>query len=111
MQKNQAEIINNHPSKIMINHQIEMIIVQERLRQARHSFDLVRMATIPCILISFAGCGLVLLGKANEGTITATGGLGGLASTGYCLKLSKDANDRLDKISEKLLSKNPTIVE
>ncbi|MEG4030560.1 MULTISPECIES: hypothetical protein [unclassified Microcoleus] len=35
----------------------------------------------------------------SEGTITATGGL---ASTAYCLKLSKDANDRLDKVAEDL---------
>ncbi|EDX70586.1 hypothetical protein MC7420_158 [Coleofasciculus chthonoplastes PCC 7420] len=74
---------------------IELIIAQERLRQARQSFNLALMTTTTCILISFAGVGLVLLGKANEGTITATGGL---ASTGYCLKLSKDANDRLDKL-------------
>jgi hypothetical protein len=78
---------------------IELIIAQERLRQARASFNLALMTTTTCILISFAGVGLVLLGKANEGTITATGGL---ASTGYCLKLSKDANDRLDKIGEDL---------
>ncbi|MFP4410678.1 TRADD-N-associated membrane domain-containing protein [Coleofasciculus sp.] len=78
---------------------IELIIAQERLRQARQSFNLALMTTTTCILISFAGVGLVLLGKANEGTITATGGL---ASTGYCLKLSKDANDRLDKIGEDL---------
>jgi len=63
---------------------IELIIAQERLRQARQSFNLALMTTTTCILISFAGVGLVLLGKANEGTITATGGL---ASTGYCLKL------------------------
>jgi hypothetical protein len=75
---------------------IELIIAQERLRQARQSFNLALMTTTTCILISFAGVGLVLLGKANEGTITATGGL---ASTGYCLKLSKDANDRLDQLN------------
>lgn len=74
---------------------IELIIAQERLRQARQSFNLALMTTTTCILISFAGVGLVLLDKANEGIITATGGL---ASTGYCLKLSKDANDRLDKL-------------
>lgn len=75
---------------------LELIIAQERLRQARQSFNLALMTTTTCILISFAGVGLVLLGKANEGTITATGGL---ASTGYCLKLSKDANDRLDQLN------------
>jgi hypothetical protein len=78
---------------------IEMSIAKERLRQAHHSFNLALATTATCALISFAGVGLVLLGKASEGTITATGGL---ASTVYCLKLSKDANNRLDKVSKDL---------
>jgi len=78
---------------------IKMIIAKERWRQAHHSFNLAFVTTAACVLISFAGVGLVLLGKASEGTITATGGL---ASTAYCLKLSKDANNRLDKVAEDL---------
>jgi hypothetical protein len=78
---------------------IEMIFAKERLRQAHHSFNLAFVTTAACVFISFAGVGLVLLGKADEGTITATGGL---ASTAYCLKLSKDANDRLDKVASDL---------
>ncbi len=78
---------------------LEMMITKERLRQAHLSFNLAFATTTACVLISFAGVGLVLLGKASEGTITATGGL---ASTAYCLKLSKDANDRLDKVAEEL---------
>ena len=78
---------------------IKMIIVKERRRQAHHSFNLAFVTTTACVLISFAGVGLVLLGKASEGTIAATGGL---ASTAYCLKLSKDANDRLDKVASEL---------
>ena len=78
---------------------IKMIIAIERWRQAHHSFNLAFVTTAACVLISFAGVGLVLQGKASEGTITATGGL---ASTAYCLKLSKDANDRLDKVASDL---------
>jgi hypothetical protein len=51
---------------------IEMIVAKERLRQAHHSFNLAFVMTAACVLISFAGVGLVLLGKADEGTITAT---------------------------------------
>jgi len=51
---------------------IEMIIAKERSRQAHHSFNLVFVTTAACVFISFAGVGLVLLGKADEGTITAT---------------------------------------
>jgi hypothetical protein len=78
---------------------IEMSIAKERLRQAHHSFNLALATTATCALISFAGVALVFAGKAPEGTITATGGL---ASTVYCLKLSKDANDRLDKVAQDL---------
>ena len=78
---------------------IKMIIAKERSRQAHHSFNLAFVTTAACVFISFAGVGLVPLGKADEGTITATGGL---ASTAYCLKLSKDANDRLDKVASDL---------
>jgi hypothetical protein len=51
---------------------IEMIIAKERLPQADHSFNLALVTTAAYVFISFAGVGLVLLGKADEGTITAT---------------------------------------
>jgi hypothetical protein len=44
---------------------IEMIIAKERLRQADHSFNLAFVTTAASVLISFAGVGLVLLGKAD----------------------------------------------
>jgi len=78
---------------------IKMIIAKERSRQAHHSFNLALVSTAASVLIGFVGVGLVLVGKASEGTITATGGL---ASTAYCLNLSKDANDRLDKVASDL---------
>lgn len=90
--------MNNNPTP-QSDSTLEIIIAKERVRQAHHSFNLAFATTAACVLISFAGVGLVLLGKANEGTITATSGL---ASTAYCLKLSKDANDRLDKVAEEL---------
>ena len=63
--------MNNRP----ITHSdstIKMIIANERWRQAHHSFNLAFVTTSACVFISFAGVGLVLLGKADEGTITAT---------------------------------------
>jgi hypothetical protein len=99
------EIVNAMKSKESMNSDsasnpqptIEMSIARERLRQAHHGFNLALATTVTCALISFAGAGFVLLGKTPEGTITATGGL---ASTICCLRLSKDANDRLDKVAE-----------
>lgn len=77
---------------------IDLRIAEERLRQARYSFNLALGMAATSALIGFAGVGLVLLGKASEGTITTTGGL---ASSAYCLQqLAKDTNDRLDKLED-----------
>lgn len=76
---------------------IELRIAEERLRQARRSFNLALMVTATSAVIGFAGVVLVFAGKAPEGTITATGGL---AASVRCLQLAKDANDRLDKLSD-----------
>ena len=48
-----------------------------------------------CFFISLIGGGLLLSDKVSSGTITSAVGL--VSSVG-CLKLAKDANDRLDKI-------------
>ena len=74
-------------------------IIKERLRQARLSFNLALATTATCALVGFCGIGLVLIGKAPEGTITITGGL---SATVYSLKLARDANDRLDELAEDL---------
>ncbi|MDZ8138223.1 MAG: hypothetical protein RM049_23435 [Nostoc sp. DedQUE04] len=69
-------------------------IVRERLRQARYSFNLTLFATAMSFLVSLVGAGLLLSGKATEGTVTTAGGI--VASV-QCTKLAKEANDRLDK--------------
>ena len=73
---------------------IERIILQERLRQARYSFNLALVATGVSACVGLAGAGLLLSGKLSEGVVTAAGGL---ASSACCIQLAKDANDRLDK--------------
>jgi hypothetical protein len=76
---------------------IDLKIADERLRQARRSFNLALIVTATSAVIGFAGVALLFTGKAPEGTITATGGL---AASVRCLQLAKDANDRLDKLSD-----------
>lgn len=78
---------------------MELSIAQERLRQARLSFNLALMATAISACISLVGAGLLLSGKVPEGTVTTTGGL---ASSIRCVQLAKDANDRLDKVLAEL---------
>ncbi len=78
---------------------IELGIAQERLRQARYSFNLALIATALSAGISLVGSGLLLSGKVPEGAVTATGGM---AASVRCIQLAKDTNDRLDKILAEL---------
>ena len=77
------------------NLSIEWSIAQERLRQARLSFNLALTVTAISFSISLIGGGLLLSNKIPSGTITTAVGL---VSSAGCLKFAKDANDRLDKI-------------
>lgn len=70
--------------------------LQERFRQAQQSFNLALVMTSASTIIGFAGVGIALSGKPAEGAITTTGGF---TSCAYCLRLAKDANDRLDRIA------------
>jgi hypothetical protein len=74
-------------------------IAEERLFQARFSFKLASIATGTFASISLIGAGLLFSGYLSEGALTATSGAG---STIYCIKLAKDANDRLDRIFAEL---------
>lgn len=78
---------------------VETAIVRERLRQARYSFNLALVATALSACVGLVGAGFLLHGKLSEGTVTAAGGL---ASGACCLRLAKDANDRLDRMLAEL---------
>ena len=74
---------------------LEFTIAQERIRQARNTSNLALVATAITTSISFIGAALLLTGRFSEGIITTAGGL---TSSVHCVRLSKDANDRLDKL-------------
>ncbi|TBR56409.1 hypothetical protein B4U84_30065 [Westiellopsis prolifica IICB1] len=82
---------------------IELSIAQERLRQARYSFNLALIATALSACISLVGAGLLLSGKVPEGTVTAAGGM---AASVRCIQFAKDTNDRLDKVLAELKDQN-----
>ncbi|NEQ67720.1 MAG: hypothetical protein F6K21_19880 [Symploca sp. SIO2D2] len=74
----------------------------ERLRQAHLSFNLaIGLAAIGGI-VGMAGIILLFSGKVSEGTVTTAGGLASNIMSIRCLKLAKDANDRLDKLAKDL---------
>ena len=74
-------------------------IAEERLFQASFSFKLASIAIAAFASVSLVGAGLLLSANLPEGALTAASGAG---STVYCIKLAKDANDRLDRIFEEL---------
>ncbi len=82
---------------------IELSIAQERLRQARYSFNLALIATALSACISLVGAGILLSGKVPEGTVTAAGGM---AASVRCIQFAKDTNDRLDKVLAELKDQN-----
>lgn len=94
--------MNNQP--LPISHStIELWIAQERLRQARYSFNLALVATTASFLVSLTGAALLLSHQIPEGSVIAAGGL---VSSVRCIQLAKDANDRLDKILPELDDEN-----
>jgi hypothetical protein len=74
-------------------------IADERLFQASLSFKLASIAIAAFTSVSLVGAGLLLSGYLSAGTLTAASGA---VPTVYCIKLAKDANDRLDRIFEEL---------
>jgi hypothetical protein len=74
---------------------MELSIAQERLRQARQSFNLALTMTVISFFVSLVGGILLISGKVSEGAITSASGL---ASSIQFLKFANETNDRLDKI-------------
>ena len=77
----------------------EQLVIKERLRQARLSFNIALSLTIISAIISVIGVGFLLSGKTSEGTATTTGGLASKIVSVGLLKMTKDTNERLDKIA------------
>jgi hypothetical protein len=84
------------------NKSVELILIQERLRQARLSFNLTLTLFVTSGIISIVGIALLFLGKVPEGTVTTAGGLASNIVSLRCLKLNKETNDRLDEIVKDL---------
>jgi hypothetical protein len=68
---------------------------QERLRQARWSYNLAVAATAASFCITLVGAAGLMLNRVQEGAATTAAGLVG---TAYCTQLCKDSNDRVDKL-------------
>jgi hypothetical protein len=78
---------------------LEIQITQERIRQARYSFNLALAMTAIFSVLGLTGIGLLIAGKIPEGVLATTGGMSPILP---CLKFARDSNDRLDKILTEL---------
>jgi hypothetical protein len=76
---------------------IEQAIFQERLRQARYTFNTALVSSAAFAVISITGSIMLMIGTASEGAVMASTGMVG---TMECMRLAKDANDRLDSLIE-----------
>ena len=90
-------IFNNHQNYAPKT--MEQLVIKERLRQAKLSFNIALSLTIISAIISLIGVGLLLSGKTSEGTATTAGGLASKIVSIGLLKMTKDTNERLDKIA------------
>jgi hypothetical protein len=79
---------------------IEQGIIYERLRQARLSFNLTLILTAASGLVALGGIGLFFTGRLTEGAVTTAGGFATNIVSVRCLQLTKEANDRLDRIAK-----------
>lgn len=80
---------------------IELEIVRERLRQARHSFNTALASSITFTSFSLMGAVLLMAGAVTEGA--ALSSISMISSVG-CIRFAKDANDRLDELIDELRS-------
>lgn len=87
-------VSNNYPSQ-------ENSIYAERIRQAHWGFNLELGFVGICSGITLVGCILFLTGQTSKGAYMTVGGLTSTAVGGCCMRLSRDANDRLDKLALK----------
>ncbi|WP_293141842.1 hypothetical protein [Okeania sp. SIO3I5] len=90
-------MLNNHQNSTP--KKMEELVIKERLRQAKLSFNIALSLTIISAIISVTGVGLLLSGKTSQGTATTAGGLASQIVSVSLLKMTKDTNERLDKIA------------
>ncbi len=76
------------------------VILQERIRQARWGFNLSLTFTSLSAVITVTGIILLLSGRISQGGYATLGGLTSTAVGHRCVQLSREANDRLDRLTQ-----------
>lgn len=87
--------MSNNTSSSHSNYNLKQQVQVELLRQARWNHILALVATAATFSIALVGAAGVMFGRVQEGTATAATGLLG---TVHSSQLSKEANERLEKL-------------
>jgi nitrate reductase gamma subunit len=74
-------------------------ICQERIRQAKLAFNLSVAFVGTSAVIAIIGIVFLLAGRISQGAYAAIGGLASTAVGSRCVQLSREANDRLDRLT------------
>ena len=73
--------------------------LHERIRQARLAFNVSASFATLSAATTLAGVVLLLSGNLSQGSYATLGGLTSTAVGHRCMQLSREANDRLDRIN------------
>jgi hypothetical protein len=84
------------------------LVIEERVRQARLGFNFCLGFVSLSATVTLAGVILLLTGYLSQGGYATLGGLTSTAVGHRCMQLSRDANDRLDRIIETLSENEST---
>jgi hypothetical protein len=74
-------------------------VLEERLRQARLSFNLSLASAAVCAVVGSISMVMNLVGKLPESAYLT---MGAMPLSAACLQSAKEANDRLDRLIEEL---------
>jgi hypothetical protein len=80
--------------------EMERDVIQERLRQAKFSFNVTIGLKILNACIIFLSIVLLFSGKVTEGSVATAGGLTSNIVSVRLLKFTKETNDRLDRLAK-----------
>ena len=74
--------------------------IQERMRQAKWSYNLAVIFLAASSVPFLIGITLMAVGQLNSGVTSTAGGVGSSLLCSRWLKVAREANDRLDRLSQ-----------
>ena len=90
-------LFNFHNDQDDLDSIMEQSIIEERLRQAKISFNVAIAVISISTIVNILGVSLLLSGKVSTGVATTTGGLASNIISIQLIKLTRNANNRLQE--------------